>query len=375
MRFLWILVAAVLVGGAMVIASRWSEDPMAAANSAAPTEKVAESATESAGASSVAESVEDAPVPVVVFESVARPTSARLILRGRTEAARNVTVGADTAGRVISEPLRRGARVEKGDVLCRLDPGTRPAELAEAEAALKEATVEADAATQLNKKGYSAETTLRAREARLQAAQARLDKVQWDIEQLEIRAPFSGFLESDTAELGALLAKGSPCATVIDLDHIKVAGFVAEREVDLLSLGQKADARLINGTTAQGEISFISRVADPTTRTYTVEVTLDNPEGKLRDGMTAELSIDLPEETGHFIPQSALTLNDDGKLGVRLDVEGIVKFVPVEVLRDEADGFWVTGLPGRADVIVVGQEFVKEGRRVIGSAPEWAARQ
>lgn len=367
MRFLWFLVLAVFAGGAIVFASRGANDPVAAATAPVTDSEPVTPA--------IAETVEEAPVPVVVFQSKARPTSARLILRGRTEAVRNVTVGADTAGRVISEPLRRGARVEEGDVLCRLDPGTRPAERAEAEAVLAEAKVEADAATQLKKKGYTAETTLRASQARLQAAQARLDRVNWDIEQLEIRAPFSGFLESDTAEIGALLTKGAACATVIDLSRIKVAGFVAEREVDLLSIGQTAAARLINGTTATGQISFISRVADPTTRTYTVEVTLDNPEGRLRDGMTAELAIGLPAETGHFLPQSALTLNDDGKLGVRVEEDGLARFYEVEVLRDEADGFWVTGLPKTARVIVVGQEFVKDGRRVVGSAPEWAARQ
>ena len=315
------------------------------------------------------------PVPVVVVESRAQPTAARLVLRGRTLANRNVQVAAQTAGRVISEPLRRGTRIEKGEVLCRLDPGVRQAELSEAEAALAEARIEAEAATRLKSKGFAAETTFKARQAGLQAAQARLDRVQWDIDQLEIHAPFDGFLESDTAEIGSLLVAGSICANVIDLSMVKVAGFVAEQEVDQLTVGQTAIARLINGIEAQGEISFISRVADAQTRTYAVEVTLPNADGHIRDGMTAELLIDLPAETGHFLPQSALTLNDDGRLGVRIDQDGIARFVPVTVLRDETEGFWVAGLPDVAQVIVVGQEFVTDGRRVIGSPPGWGASQ
>ena len=317
----------------------------------------------------------EAPVPVVTIASVARETTSRLVLRGRSVASRNVQVAAETTGRVISPPLRRGTAVHRGDVLCRLDPGIRAAELAEAEAVLAEARIEAEAASRLKSKGFAAETTMRAREAVLQAAQARLDRVRWDIDRLEIKAPFDGYLESDTAELGALLAPGGICANVIDLSEIKVAGFVAEQEVDLLRVGQKAVVHLINGTEAEGTISFLSRVADPQTRTYTVEVTIPNGDGKLRDGMTAELLIDRPGGVGHFLPQSALTLNDEGQLGVRIDDDGIARFVAVTILRDEDDGLWVAGLPETARIIVVGQEFVTDGRKVAGSTPSWAIRK
>ena len=193
----------------------------------------------------------DAPVPVMVLASQARETAATLVVRGRTEANRNVQVAAQTTGRVISEPLRRGARVSKGQLLCRLDPGVRAAELAEAEAALTEAEAEAGAAKQLKAKGFAAETTFKARQAQLQAAQARVDKVRWDIKELEILAPFDGILESDTAEIGTLMTPGAYCANVIDLSQVKIAGFVAEQEVDLLSIGQSARAKLINGVEAE----------------------------------------------------------------------------------------------------------------------------
>ena len=74
-------------------------------------------------------------------------------------------------------------------------------------------------------------------------------------------------------------------------------------------------------------------------------------------------------EVAHLIPQSALTLNDDGTLGVRLvDAEHIVSFNPITVMRDTAKGIWVTGLPSEADVIVVGHEYVTAGVEV---APTW----
>jgi len=306
----------------------------------------------------------DAPVPVMVMASEARPTASVLTLRGRTVAIRNVSVPAETAGLVVSQPLRKGAMVHEGDALCRLDPGARQAQLLEAEAKLAEARIEAEAADTLSQKGFAAETTRMARQAQLEAAQAAVDLVKLDISRLVITAPFEGVLESDTAEIGSRLGLGDGCATVIDLSRVKVSGYVSEQEVDQIEIGQKAAARLINGRTIPGEISFISRVSDPQTRTFEVEVTLPNEDGRIRDGMTAELQIDLPAETAHLLPQSALTLDDDGRLGVRIAAGGKAEFVPVRIIRDVADGVWVAGLPDRADVIVVGQEFVRDGRSI-----------
>jgi multidrug efflux system membrane fusion protein len=322
-----------------------------------------------------AEVDQNRPVPVMVIESQAQPTVNQIVLRGRTVAVRNVSVPAETAGLVISQPLRKGTTVAEGDVLCRLDPGARAAQLLEAEARRAEARVEAEAATTLSQKGFASETTRTARQAQLGAAQAMVDLVMLDIARLVIHAPFDGVLETDTAEIGSRLGPGDTCATVIDLSSVKVSGYVSELEVDQIELGQNATARLINGRTISGEISFISRVSDPETRTYLAEVTLRNDDGRIRDGMTAELSIDLPAVVAHRIPQTALTLDDAGRLGVRIEVEGTARFAETRIISDEVDGVWITGLPPTARVIVVGQEFVRDGRSVRATVIDQVATQ
>lgn len=322
---------------------------------------VASAVTAGAGAG---ESVADKPVRVMVMESVARDAMDVKVLRGRTEAERLVEVRAETAGLVVSEPLRAGAEVEAGGLLCRLAPGNRLAELAEAKAALAEAEAEANAAQTLSAKGFTAETTRIAREARLQTAAAALELVELDIARLEMRAPFAGVLETDTAEVGSRLGIGDLCATVIDLERVKVTAYVSEQDVDRLNVGDTVAVRLINGETREGRIRFIGRMADERTRTYRVEAEMDNTDGRIRDGMTAELIVELPAERAHLIPQLALTLDDAGRLGVRLAEDGVARFREVRVIRDEAKGVWVAGLPETALIIVVGQEFVRDGRPV-----------
>ncbi|MVO14875.1 efflux RND transporter periplasmic adaptor subunit [Parasedimentitalea huanghaiensis] len=343
-------------------------------------------------------------IGVVVLRSESRALDSAVILRGQTQAARQVEVRAETSATVISEPLRKGAQVKTGDLLCQLAPGTRQAamleaqarlsearsrvpeaeaRLEEARARLKEAQINNNASRKLSEGGYvsdtrlaatqaaeraaiagiaSAETGLQTTSAGIESAVAAVAAAQTEIDRLNITAPFDGLLESDTAELGSLMQPGSLCATVIQLDTIKVVGFVPETEVNRIQVGALARAELAAGQLVQGEVTFLSRSADPSTRTFEVQVTVSNANLSIRDGQTADIAISAPGDRAHKLPQSSLTLNNEGQLGVRVvNHNQVVVFYPVKLLRDEADGVWISGLPEVADVIVVGQDFVVDG--------------
>ncbi|MGF1553516.1 MAG: efflux RND transporter periplasmic adaptor subunit [Paracoccaceae bacterium] len=304
------------------------------------------------------------PVRVMVIDSRAVPTTETLRLRGRTEADRTVTVSAETSGLIASDSLPAGTRVEAGETLCRLDPGSREAERREARAKLEEARAEAEAAESLSRQGFAAETTRRTRRAALEAARATLERIELDIARLEIEAPFGGTLTEDTPSKGAQLAVGQTCAEIVDLSTLEIVAFVSERQVDRLREGQTVRVRLVNGVTREGTIRDIADMADVDTRTYRVEARVDNADRALRDGMTAEIVVDLDAGRAHELPQSVLTLDDGGRLGVRLVEDGRAAFAPVRLLRDTGDKAWLAGLPGEARVIAVGQEFVREGRAV-----------
>ncbi|MEL6915853.1 MAG: efflux RND transporter periplasmic adaptor subunit [Pseudomonadota bacterium] len=363
--------------------------------------------SESAGSESADANIpgtEDARIAVVVQPSTARTIDNAVAVRGRTEASRQVDVKAETTGQVVSTPLRRGAFVEAGQLLCELDPGTRNATLAEtrarlaeaqagvpsaearvseAQAALEEALINDNAASRLSEDGFASETRVAQTRARVQAArssvqsaesglsaaQAAIESAQAavaaaakEIERLSIKAPFSGLLESDTAELGSLLQPGVSCATVIQLDPIKLVGFVAEVDVDRVEISAPARAVLVSGREVTGVVTFISRQADPLTRTFRVEVEVDNADLSIRDGQTADILVRAEGTAAHLLPGSALTLNAEGDLGVRIaDAEDITRFIPVSLLRDTPKGVLVTGLAETARVIVLGQEFVTDG--------------
>jgi len=371
-----------------------------AAATQAPEEAVMETAD---GATEGADMSDDGLVHVTVRRSEAQTAENAVLLRGRTEALRDVDVAAEISGLIISDPIRAGAFVEEGAILCEIDPGTRLTALAEAEAALATAQarlpeaeaqlagaqaqltaaeIDANAATRLSQSGFASETRAASAEASresalaalqsaeagvasaqsgIRSAEATVMRAQEDIERLTITAPFAGFLESDTAELGALMQPGSMCATIIQLDPIKLVGFVPEAAVDRITLRATAGARLASGREAMGEVTFLSRSADEQTRTFRVEITVSNADFTIRDGQTADIVIQTEGTPAHLLPTSSMTLNDDGQLGVRVVEDGIVRFVPVRMLRDTANGVLLTGIADVADVITVGQEFVTDG--------------
>ncbi|MBC7145844.1 MAG: efflux RND transporter periplasmic adaptor subunit [Thioclava marina] len=303
-------------------------------------------------------------VPVQAIASKAQPVDQGVLTRGQTEAARRVEVRAETTGKVISEPLDKGAQVEQGQLLCKLDPGTRPAALAEAQARLDEARLNATAAQKLQAGGYRSDTAAASAQSALEAAMAAVEAAQTELARLDITAPFAGRIEEDTAELGALLSAGGLCATVIQLDPIKLVGFVPETEIDRVHEGARVGARLATGREVLGRVTFVSQSADAATRTFRVEAEVANPDAAIREGQTVEMIVAADGTKAHFLPASAMTLNDDGKLGVRLAVDGKAHFAPVTFLRDTPAGVWLAGLPEEATVIVVGQDYVTEGSPV-----------
>ena len=301
---------------------------------------------------------------VIVKSSVAEKTDNILVLRGRTEAIRKVEVRAEVNGGVISEPRLKGSRIKKNETLCEIAAGTRFVTLNEAKMRLLEAEKKSNVVQSLGEKGYSTETNKLTQKTILETAKAALARAEYEISKLIIKAPFAGVLENNTAEIGSFLNVGSLCATIIDLSEIKLIGYIPELKIREISLGSYAYGTTVSGITTKGKVSFISKQADRVTKTFRVEILADNNDELIRDGETIQIQINLESNKAHLLPQSVLTLNDEGDLGVRTVVNKTVEFFKVKILRDQKNGLLLTGLPDNVDVITVGQEFVVDGQKV-----------
>ena len=302
-------------------------------------------------------------VRVAVIDS--EPRTRHVVLRGRTESKRIVEVKAEIAGKVISRPIERGMQVAKGDVLCEVAVDDREVALHEARAAFETARIDHLGSLKLEKQGLLSEVAVASSEARQEAARAHLHRQELNLARTRIVAPFPGVVEELQMHDGDYAVPGTPCATLIDLDPMLVLAHVTEAEVDSLVQGQPVSGLTINGRELNGSVSFVGMQSDPDTRTYPVEITVDNQDYSIRSGLTVTLRIGVEIVPAHRISPSLLTLDDAGDMGIRmLDGSNRVVFEPVEILEDGAEGMWITGLPDTASLITVGQEYVALGEIV-----------
>lgn len=302
-------------------------------------------------------------VRVKLFKAEQR--QATVSARGTTEASSKVEVRARTNGVVIAQGTQQGAAVKPGDTLCSLDMMNREAQLAQAQAALASAQRDYDAAEKLAKGGYVADARLVAQKAALDAAVAGLDQIKWDIAQTTVVSPAAGVLIDKPAEAGTLLAPGALCATVSVIDPIVVTSQVSEQYVSYLAKGMTAKAKLATGEDVAGKVRFIALASDLATRTFKVELEVPNPGNRLRAGVSADVYVALPPVAAQFLPSSILGLNDKGQFGVRvLNGDNTTTFTEVKVIAQEHDGAWVAGLPAAVTLVVVGQDYVKDGEKV-----------
>lgn len=313
---------------------------------------------------------------VVVSAARVEPHERRFTVTGRTLADRRVMATARTNGILTDLAVRRGAIVKAGQVIAELSDEAREAQVVQAKARLAQRRVEFEARERLAKQGNFPTLNLEQLRAELSTAEAALATAMAERERGTVVAPIDGIVNELPAEVGQALQPGAQIAEIVAPDPILAVGEVPERRLDGIRLGEPAEVRLVTGERLTGTVRFIARRASALTRTYRVDVALPNPDGRLVDGIAAEITLKLAAAPSTRVPRSALTFSSEGKLGVRtVDEAGMVNFVPVALVDDEDQFLWVSGLSDGARMIVRGQDFIREGQRVDAFTSETAAAE
>ena len=209
------------------------------------------------------------------------------------------------------------------------------------------------------------ESTLANLEAQISNVKSVLKNIKLDIDKTSIKAPFDGIISEKMVEETEFISLGTPLFTIIDLDPIKIEGYLSEFDINKVSVGTKAIIEDSNGIKKNGIISFISPSAETSTRTFEITIEADNKDLSYKSGITTKIIIKGSELKAHKIPPSILTLLDDGTVGVKaVDNEDKVTFYPTKTIKDTIDGMWVSGLPEKVNLIVSGQEYISIGDTV-----------
>ena len=217
----------------------------------------------------------------------------------------------------------------------------------------------------MQKKGLSGEIAFANAQAQLIEANFQVSKAELALKNTEVKAPFSGFVNDFSVEIGDFVALGDHIASLVDLSKLVIMADVNEKNIHEIELGQVALVRLLDGSERQGTLSYIARTSNPSTNTFPIEIELPNPNHLVSAGVSAEINLRLGREMAIKVTPSVLALNEAGDIGIKVVESDYVKFVPIRLLKAESDGVWLMGMGAYADIITRGQGFVRDGDQVI----------
>jgi multidrug efflux system membrane fusion protein len=303
-------------------------------------------------------------VKVTVEHFIAEEVTREISLYGRTEPDRIATLRSEVKGLVKAVHAQEGDHVSKGQKIVSLEKSDYVSRLQSAKATLKQREVELKGAESLGKQGYQSQTALAQANANLEMAKADVVSYELSVSRSEITAPFDGIINERFVEVGDLLKDGENVAILVDLDPLIINANVTEANVQGLKTYQKAIGRMVSGDILQGKIRYISSISELGTNTFKIEVEVPNPDYTQMAGMSTELALPLETTWAIRISPAVMSLDEQGNLGVKIVVAEHVKFVPIDIVKSDSQGVWLSGMGQQADIITLGHGFVRDGDKV-----------
>jgi RND family efflux transporter MFP subunit len=288
------------------------------------------------------------------------------------QANQDVRVAAEESGVIRAILVEKGAHVAQGQALFRIDHAVLSAQVDQAKAAAQIAGETWDRRRALWEQDRVGSEILYL-EARAVAEQtaANLRVMEERLARTTIRAPFAGILESREVEVGTMVSPGMNVARIVDLDPIKVAAGMPERYAADVSVGSRAAVSfdVLGGEAFETSIAYVGATVEALSRTFPIEVVLDNTEGMIKPQMIANMAvIRRSMEDAIVLPQDALVRVEGGYV-VFVAADGdfgtVAAVRPIEVGPSQRDMVVVeSGVEVGERLIVVGQKSVAAGDRV-----------
>ncbi len=304
-------------------------------------------------------------IAVAVRDSEAHQITQMFSAEGQAQPDRRARLRAQSSGEVAELVARKGDYLEKGAVIARLDSRAQQSRVQQAQEELARAQREFDNAQGLLERGVAPLDRVTQARAALAAARAQLTQAEEALDATVIRAPFAGRLDALDLDEASYISAGDEVGTMLDTDPLTIVIQIPQQALSRISEGQQASVRFITGEERKGTVDYVSRDADIETRTFRGEILVANPDQDLASGLSAQVEIPTGTLLAHFISPAILSLDADGRLGVKtVNAENKVVFHEVSLQRAQTDGIWVGGLPERVRLITIGQGFVRAGETV-----------
>jgi multidrug efflux system membrane fusion protein len=286
----------------------------------------------------------------------------------KTEALSVIELRSQTNGVIKKIYNNKGDDVNKGDIICEIEKNDKEEILNSAKADYYDAQTKYDSKLKLVEQDFISKNSLISEKTNLEKTRAVLRKAELQIDYLKIVSPLTAKINDIPSQEGELLANGDVCAVLVNHDPIIVSGNVSEKNISKFKVGMPTKVSFIDGSQKSGVVTYISNIAEPATRSFTIEVTVKNNQNIIRVGTTAEIYIEKEMKNIHLIPSSILSLSDEGIIGIKIiKNDNTVDFIPVDISNLNNDGAYISNLPQSIKVITAGQDYVMPGEKVTGT--------
>lgn len=295
---------------------------------------------------------------------------------GSIDASEMITVVSEIDALVMALPFREGAPINKGDLIAQLDDSKLAAEVAKAEATVEQRRASYDRVKSVVDQNAAAPQDLDDAAAELKRAEAELAFAQANLDKTRIVAPFSGVVGARRVSPGAFLRAGSAITDLTQFETIKVTFSAPERFYPSLKRGSEVQV----STTAfpdyvlNGTIDVVEPMIDQATRSVKIIAKVQNPEGRFRPGMSANVTAVLQERPqSMLIPDEAIFAEGSQTLVFVVSPDSTAVRTPIAIGTRMSDAVEVLqGLKAGDKIVRAGHQKLYDGAKVmpVSSQPE-----
>ena len=233
-----------------------------------------------------------------------------------------------------------------------------PLEVSEKKSAVENAQVQV--AILKNNQNFNSEKDLANSFANLEQSKSSLASLEEELVNSVIISPVEGKLEVLNADAGERITRNNPIATILGMSEINLIVKVSQADVGQININDMASIKVADGGEYTGIVSKISSIANEATRTFNVEISIENSKFKIKAGMTAEANIITDTVYAFGLSPAHLIVNSDGALFVKIVKNNKVKTQFVKIIKSVEDKVFISGLMDGTILLTNGQAFVEE---------------